>query len=70
MKSWCGVPFVIPSSRAAVFVVSPTAVYSIRRSEPTLPDITRAAVEPDAHPEALAEALLAQPVVEAPAAAP
>ena len=33
-------PFVIASIREAVFVVSPTAVYSIRRSDPTLPDIT------------------------------
>ena len=40
-----------------MLVVSPIAVYSIRRSEPTCPDITRAAVEADAHLEALAEAL-------------
>jgi hypothetical protein len=31
---------VSPSSRAAVFVVSPIAVYSMRRAEPTLPAIT------------------------------
>ena len=35
-----GVPLVMPSSRAAVLVVSPIAVYSSRRSEPTLPRIT------------------------------
>src|ERR1051326_6530475 len=40
MKSECGVPLVIPSSRDAVFVVSPIAVYSSRRSWPTLPDIS------------------------------
>ncbi len=32
--------------RAATFVVSPTAVYSTRRSEPTLPDITRPEFRP------------------------
>ncbi len=40
MKSWWPEPLVIPSSRAAVLVVSPIAVYSIRRCEPTCPDIT------------------------------
>src|SRR5207253_2612235 len=39
-KSWCGVPLVMPSSLAAVLVVSPIAVYSSRRSEPTLPAMT------------------------------
>ena len=54
----------MPSSRAAVLVVSPSAVYSSRRSEPTLPDITGAGVEADAHLEAFVQALLAQPAVE------
>ena len=45
-NSWWGVPFVMPSSRAAVLVVSPIAVYSTRRSEPTLPDITRPLLSP------------------------
>jgi hypothetical protein len=31
---------VIPSSRAAVLVTSPIAVYSTRRVDPTCPDIT------------------------------
>ena len=32
-------PFVIPSIRDAVLIVSPIAVYSSRCSEPTLPDM-------------------------------
>ena len=36
----CSLPFVIDSSRDAVFVVSPIVVYSMRRSLPTLPAIT------------------------------
>ena len=40
------VPLVIPSSRAAVFTVSPIAVYSSRRSEPTLPAITGPELSP------------------------
>jgi hypothetical protein len=31
--------FVIASRREAVFVVSPTVVYSSRRSDPTVPDM-------------------------------
>ena len=46
MKIECSVPFVIPSSREAVFVVSPIVVYSSRRSEPTLPDITAPLLSP------------------------
>ena len=55
----------MPSSRAAVLVVSPSAVYSSRRSEPTLPDITGPGVEADAHLEAVVQVALAQPLVEA-----
>ena len=44
--SWWGVPLVSCSMRAAEFVASPTAVYSTRRSEPTLPDITRPEFRP------------------------
>ena len=36
----------MPSSRAAVLVVSPSAVYSSRRSEPTWPDITGPVLRP------------------------
>ena len=39
-KSRCVWPLVIPWIRAAVFVVSPIAVYSRRRSEPTFPETT------------------------------
>ena len=39
-SSWYGVFLVMPSMRAAVFVVSPIAVYSTRRSDPTFPDST------------------------------
>src|SRR6201999_339673 len=39
-NTWWPEPLVIPSRRAAVLVVSPIAVYSIRRSDPTCPDIT------------------------------
>ena len=39
-------PFVIPWSREAVFVVSPIAVYSRRRSEPTLPETTMPVFRP------------------------
>ena len=36
----------MPSRRAAVFVVSPIAVYSSRREDPTLPDITSPELSP------------------------
>jgi hypothetical protein len=39
MKIAYGVFFVIASRRAAVLVVSPTVVYSSRRSDPTVPDM-------------------------------
>jgi hypothetical protein len=39
MRIECGLPFVIDSSREAVFVVSPIAVYSSLRDEPTVPDM-------------------------------
>ena len=39
-NSMCPLPLVIPSRREAVFVVSPSAVYSTRCSEPMLPAIT------------------------------
>ena len=61
----CGVPLVMPSSRDAVLVVSPIAVYSTRCAEPTLPAITGPAVEADAHAEAGLVALLVEPGVEA-----
>ena len=48
-----GVPFVRPSMRAAVFVMSPMTVYSRRRSDPTLPEMTSPVLRPDAHPERL-----------------
>ena len=41
-----GVPFVRPSMRAAVFVMSPITVYSRRRSEPTLPEMTSPVFRP------------------------
>ena len=63
-NTWCGVPFVMPSSRAAVLVVSPIAVYSSRRSEPTLPDITWPVLSPMPIANALAVALLGHPRVE------
>ena len=40
IKSSCGTSLVSDSSREAVLTVSPTAVYSSRRAEPTLPDIS------------------------------
>ena len=42
----CGVCFVMPSIREAVFTVSPITAYSKRRSEPTLPDITGPELRP------------------------
>ena len=45
-NSWCSVPLVIPSTRDAVFTVSPIVVYSIRRTEPTWPDITSPLLRP------------------------
>ena len=65
MNSWSGVPLVMPSRRAAVLVVSPSAVYSRRRSEPDVARHHRPAVEADAHLEAVVQALVAQPAVEA-----
>ena len=46
MSSPYGVPFVRPSMRAAVFVMSPMTVYSSRRSEPTLPEMTSPVLRP------------------------
>ena len=40
MNSMCPLPFVMPSRRDAVLVVSPSAVYSTRCSEPMLPAMT------------------------------
>jgi hypothetical protein len=60
--------FVIPSSREAVSTVSPWTAYSSRRAEPSRADVAgyeRPAVEADPHPEAIAEAAIAQPAVEA-----
>ena len=39
-------PFVIPSIRDAVLIVSPIAVYSSRRCEPTLPDMNGPLLRP------------------------
>ena len=39
MKSAYGLPFVRPSIREHVLIVSPIAVYSSRCCEPTLPDM-------------------------------
>jgi len=58
--------FVIPSSREAVSTVSPWTVCSSRRAEPSRRcRYERPAVEADPHPEAIAEAAIAQPAVEA-----
>ncbi len=56
---------VIPSSRAAVLVVSPIAVYSMRRFEPTCPDITGPLLRPIPIAKPLAHPLLGHPLVEA-----
>ena len=55
--------FVIASRRAAVFVVSPTVVYSSRRSDPTVPDTIGPLLRP-MPTQAVAETLLPQPSVE------
>ena len=46
MNSIASLFLVIPSSREAVLVVSPIAVYSTRCSEPTLPAITGPLLRP------------------------
>ena len=55
----------MPSSREAVLVVSPIIVYSIRRSEPTLPAITVPLLRPDADAEAVVRARLPHPSLNA-----
>jgi len=52
------------SIRDAEFVVSPTAVYSTRRSDPTWPDITLAALSPMPMRNPLADPALPEPSVE------
>ena len=55
----------MPSRRAAVFVVSPSAVYSRRRSEPTWPDITWPLLRPMPILKPSCRPSCAQPLVEA-----
>ena len=55
----------MPSSRDAVFVVSPIAVYSRRRSEPTLPGHDLPLFRPMPIPKPSLVPLLAEPGVEA-----